>query len=270
MATLSAAQRSNRNVILTLPFNPLPVSYNGVTKPAIDRSIRRWSWFTQAQKLYPSLGTLSYLPVEVRLLIWRKLVEGRSWQQLVHPDMFHMVSGVWEKCFPVHRLREAIPLAGLEFDQMHLSTVPLHFGSAKAASEFWDHKITPWQLPWIRNLSFTLESDSTQSWLHYFHRALPPNLKTVTLDFQHATLCLTGNCSSSPRPGTTTRQVLGRKHHRVTQSAKRLERDLALFEVIAKVVAREAPQAVILLGQQDIKCQSFIAMCKGILTEIER
>ena len=56
--------------VLTLPFDQdLIPRY--ITEGILHRTRRRWSWFAEAQRLNPSLGTLQYLPAEVRREIWK-------------------------------------------------------------------------------------------------------------------------------------------------------------------------------------------------------
>ena len=56
----------------TLPFdqNIIP---RYITEGILHRTRRRWTWFVEAARSNPSLGTLQYLPAEVRREIWKWL-----------------------------------------------------------------------------------------------------------------------------------------------------------------------------------------------------
>lgn len=57
-------------LLATLPFDPYGVR-RYLTDQVLFRTRQRWSWFTEAQKLNPALGTFCYLPPEVRSLVWQ-------------------------------------------------------------------------------------------------------------------------------------------------------------------------------------------------------
>lgn len=195
------------DVYLTLPlardFDP------SAMEKAVGRSRSRWHWFTEGQRRNPALGTLSYLPVEIRWLIWRELAGGKTWQELVAPttyccemwycmrentrEWFFDDSGVSYQdrqqlyrdhapsfcerarsmvrnltpTVPIPVLRKAVPLAGLEFDEMYLSTTTFEFDRRWGVNDLLNYRITPWQLPWIRHLSFVLNSQD-DGWLPFF------------------------------------------------------------------------------------------------------
>lgn len=69
---------------MTLPFNTEDVDLS-VRDQAIEKTERRWVWFSNAQKhddeLGTGLGTLGYLPVEIRQSISRILLRGYVRQQ---------------------------------------------------------------------------------------------------------------------------------------------------------------------------------------------
>ncbi len=74
-------------LVATLPFDqdPLP---RYATERILLRTLQRWSWFADARKRNPSLGTLSHLPPEVRSLIWRALLDYKG------PSL--SADGIWE------------------------------------------------------------------------------------------------------------------------------------------------------------------------------
>lgn len=63
--------------IVTLPFdeNQYP---RYVTDRVLHCTRRSWQWFVNAQISYPVLGTLGYLPFEVRSMIWQFLLHCRA------------------------------------------------------------------------------------------------------------------------------------------------------------------------------------------------
>lgn len=64
-------------LIATLPFDQNRVR-RYITDQVLFRTRQRWSWFTDARKLNPALGTLYYLPPEVRSMIWQALLYYRK------------------------------------------------------------------------------------------------------------------------------------------------------------------------------------------------
>ena len=58
--------------VLTLPFDQDLVQ-RYITDAVLHRTKRRWEWFAEAQTLNPALGTLRYLPAEVRRMIWKEM-----------------------------------------------------------------------------------------------------------------------------------------------------------------------------------------------------
>ena len=73
-------------LVATLPFDQNRVR-RYITDQVLFRTRQRWSWFTEAQKLNPALGTLCYLPPEVRSLIW---------QDFLHCRETLSTDGMWE------------------------------------------------------------------------------------------------------------------------------------------------------------------------------
>ena len=62
---------------MTLPFDQNLVK-RYLTDGILNRTKRRWAWFDEAQRLNPGLGTLQYLPAEVRRMIWKELFQCRD------------------------------------------------------------------------------------------------------------------------------------------------------------------------------------------------
>ena len=70
------AQRDS-TFVMTLPFDQNLVK-RYITDAVLSRTKRRWEWFANAQRLNPGLGTLRYLPAEVRRMIWKDLFQCRD------------------------------------------------------------------------------------------------------------------------------------------------------------------------------------------------
>lgn len=78
-SSLSIQERTYRHskLIMTLPFDQNLVKQY-ITDAVLSRTQRRWEWFAEGQTLCSGLGTLVYLPAEVRRLIWKLLFECRA------------------------------------------------------------------------------------------------------------------------------------------------------------------------------------------------
>ena len=74
---LQDSPRRDPAFVMTLPFDQNLVK-RSLTDRILDRTKKRWAWFDEAQKLNPSLGTLRYLPAEVRRMIWKELFQCRD------------------------------------------------------------------------------------------------------------------------------------------------------------------------------------------------
>ncbi|KAI4226817.1 MAG: hypothetical protein L6R36_002906 [Xanthoria steineri] len=319
------------DIHLTLPlardFDP------SAMEKAIGRSRSRWHWFTEGQRRNPALGTLSYLPVEIRWLIWQQLAGGATWQELVGPTISccdpwycrHQNARDWffdnsrvvgvsyrdRKQFgmdhgpsfakhvrsmvrdltprvPVPVLRKGVPLAGLEFDEMYLATTTLEVDHHRKVNDLLTYHITPWQLPWIRHLSFVLNSQD-DGWLPFFRRQLPPNLRTVMLDLKHDQHlqpynqyqevvdheCEGRYCTVGKHRATKTILANACKHiHQSRFWAKKLERDIGLFKDVALTLTRDNPLdnplTLIQLGKENFGCRLCHGRCRRILDKVKQ
>ena len=61
-------------IVSTLPFNPCYVRRDR-TEEVLQRTLNRWIWFDEALKSDPTLGTLRYLPLEIRQRIWEMVIQ---------------------------------------------------------------------------------------------------------------------------------------------------------------------------------------------------
>ncbi|KAL8757194.1 MAG: hypothetical protein Q9184_004280 [Pyrenodesmia sp. 2 TL-2023] len=280
--------RQPTGIHLTLPFSAL---FNEpATQKAVERSRSRWHWFAEGRRRNPALGTLGYLPVEIRWLIWREVAGGRTWQQLVASvnwdppslnrlpyeeyflwlDRLTVMFRDFPKNVPLPVLRKGIPLAGLEFDEMYLSTTALILPRVSGANRVLDKNVAPWQLTWIRHLSFILDSGG-DDWLQFFERDLPPNLTKVTLDLNHrqhlqpynqyknTIIC---DCEGEACPGRR------RKHHtNLSFLAKKTARDVDLLEIVVAKLMRVKPAVVIRLSEGNGECPLCHNDCQRTLEE---
>ena len=73
-------------IISTLPFDPYDVGRDR-TEEVLQRTVKRWVWFDQALRIHPTLGTLSYFPLEIRR---------RIWDIVLHCDDTLSADGLWE------------------------------------------------------------------------------------------------------------------------------------------------------------------------------
>ena len=62
--------------VATLPFELNSIK-RYIADPILQRTKKRWVWFARARQINPSLGTLCYLPPEVRGLIWQAVLSCR-------------------------------------------------------------------------------------------------------------------------------------------------------------------------------------------------
>lgn len=316
------------DIHLTLPlardFDP------SAMEKAIGRSRSRWHWFTEGQRRNPALGTLSYLPVEIRWLIWQQLAGEATWQELVGPttsccdpwycmhentrEWFFNRAGVsYRDCQQLYLyhapliceyarsvvrdiiptvslpvLRKGVPFVGLEFDEMYLSTATLEFDHRRRVNDLLNYQITPWQLPWIRHLSFVLNSQD-DGWLPFFRRQLPPNLRTVTLDLKHnqhlqpynqyqqvvERECGGRYCTVGKHRATKTILANACKHiHQSRFWAKKLKRHIGLFRDVALTLTRDNPLdnplTLIQLDKENFGCRQCHDGCRTILDKVKQ
>ncbi|KAL8904267.1 MAG: hypothetical protein Q9207_003394 [Kuettlingeria erythrocarpa] len=286
----------SRNDATTWPTDirltlPIPTLLNPIaTQEAVERSRSRWHWFTQGQRRNPALGTLSYLPVEIRWLIWREFTRGLTWQHLLDrfyiksfQDSFRRLASVDESSFlkhvrailedapkylPVPVLRRGMPLVGLELDEMYLTTTAVKLDGVGGAYQLVKRSIAPWQLSWLRHLSFVLDSRD-DNWLQFFERDLFPNLTKITLDLAHYRHLT----PYEQYKKTTERQCAGdaclaprRKHHTNLRFwAKKTARDVDLLEIVTALLGRKYPSVTIQLAEENVECRLCHEKCLSVM-----
>ncbi|KAL9012580.1 MAG: hypothetical protein Q9173_002662 [Seirophora scorigena] len=274
MDTSSIWQKYVNFASLTLPFNPLHADYELYTKPALQHSLANPEWFLEGRRRDPAFGTLSYLPVEIRCLIWQNLVRGTTRSKA---DLWP----AWVRSS--RRLRMALPLVGLEIDHLYLTTTRLHFDSYVIAIAFWRLKLPPWEISWIHHLSFTFGAGNDDHWIEWFRGGLPPNLETVTLNFDHDhggrkyreyAMMVSGFCLASRvlllRGKNLGEKRISRRTQKLNFLGRKVQRDLALLEVVTKIIARTAPRAAIMLGPTNQDCKACHQQCEEVLKEVEK
>ncbi len=167
VTNVSIADRSQRDssFVLTLPFDQDIVS-RYITDRILCRTQSRWEWFAEAERLNPGLGTLIYLPTEVRRIVWKLLFECRDTLSC---------DGLWEydyTCGPIFDLnayyfgfgRRGLPgFAGLrgvrlvssavkgESDEVFLASRTFRFNQAENLAGFID-QLTPATAKRLRSL----------------------------------------------------------------------------------------------------------------------
>lgn len=270
---------SRRDLFLTLPFRN-QYAPRSVIKEMIDRSRSRWQWFATGQLRNPGLGTLSYLPVELRDLIWIKLDIGGEFRWL--RNFIGPFQSPYElRHFNLSAVRRVSHPVKVEFDRAIFATTPIIFFSPTHAMSLL-RCIDKWQFSCIRHVSFLLDgSDSVSKWDALFQRSLPPNLQTICLDLYHGhgqsshdqykeifdRVCGT-RCKKSLGKTTTGEKRMCSHIHKLNYLSKKLKRDLSVFEYITRMLTRTAPQATIKLAKEIIDCRLCHESCKELLKDV--
>ncbi|KAL8937385.1 MAG: hypothetical protein Q9211_003714 [Gyalolechia sp. 1 TL-2023] len=155
---------------------------------------------------------------------------------------------------------------------MSTEVFEFHHASAVCATL---HAIAPWCYHWIRHLSFILDSDN-DGWLPFFKNELPPTVRAVRLDMNHAQHewaheqylgIVAKNCTEADcrvgRYQSTKRSLTRRCKHYNNLSflAKKFERDIVLLEIVMKILTRNAPLATIRLGMTNEECRLCYDKC---------
>lgn len=185
-------------------------------------------------------------------------------------------------------LRKALPLVALEIDQLYLSRTTVRLKVCWTLSHVWDRKLASWQLPWVRHLSIKLDTEHGQGelWIRLFETQQLPNLSTLTLDLKHDHCdvmhyldanfgCCVGDSCRRGRKKSTRNSARTSKDWTCEHSKRRkfhsntLRRELALLEVVTKVVARRTPGVTLRLGEANACCERCHEKCKAILDDVE-
>lgn len=92
---VSTGRSEWRNLTLTLPFdtNIIPRYYSD---RVLERASKRWDWFVEARRLDATLGTLSYLPVEIRRFVWERMLDCKA--PVLFPPLFRTFKCLFVPC----------------------------------------------------------------------------------------------------------------------------------------------------------------------------
>ncbi|KAL8994367.1 MAG: hypothetical protein Q9188_007086 [Gyalolechia gomerana] len=291
MATNSSVPRHPKPINSTIPFDTLNTP-SFILKNTIDRSLSRSHWFTAGQRQNPGLGTLSYLPVEIRNRIWMYTLNHNAFCYFNSDIWLHQARGClyedywlpsWKRDYDVRALRAASQKIRLEFDQTFFRATPMEFESIFSATRLM-RQIDTWQFQWIRQISFKLVGkDGGPSWTTFFRNHLPPNLQKVCLDLHHehgqTSLrwyksvfdgnCGGARCKTSLKPTKTGEKRSCSHLQKLNYLSKRLERDLSMFESVTRTLARNVPQATVQLVKTNADCSLCHESCRALLKDAE-
>lgn len=180
-------------ILSTLPFDQL-YARRYKTEEALERTGKRWAWFEEALKTDPTLGTLNYLPLEIR---------HRIWQMVLQFDDTLSVDGLWEYDHSLgapfnlsayyfgfgrrrfleanaNALRLVSSSVRTESDDVFLSMRTFRFNRPESLNAFVGH-LTHHQLSRLRSIAVGLlvcTSTSMEVWLDPLTR-LPPSLQDI-------------------------------------------------------------------------------------------
>lgn len=155
-------------VVSTLPFDPVYVRRNR-TEEVLRRTVRRWVWFDEARKIEPTLGTLSYLPPEIRRSIWETALQCKGtlsaeglWEyENVNCSPFNLSAYYfgfgrrWSRQDRPTELRLASSSVRAEFDDIFLSKLTFRFNRPENLNAFIKH-LTRYQLSRLQSFEIGL------------------------------------------------------------------------------------------------------------------
>ena len=135
-------------LIATLPFDQNGIS-RYVTDAILHQTRERWTWFAKAREMNSSLGTLCYLPLELRHLIWQAVLHCRDtlsadglWEYecglgpVFDPSSYYF--GFGRRTFKhngIENLRLVSPSVQREYDETFLAR-PFRFNDATNLTAF--------------------------------------------------------------------------------------------------------------------------------------
>ncbi|KAL8750360.1 MAG: hypothetical protein Q9184_006450 [Pyrenodesmia sp. 2 TL-2023] len=293
MAIYSASPGPLKDLILTLPFKWRPAPTAGLR--ALKRSESRFHWFAEAKNRNPGLGTLGYLPIEVRHLIYEEIIKAveedfeKYWSFHRFYDMHDILFRPlnlrkkgpfgWEPASQnIPALRAASGIIQSEIHQMYLS---------KTVIESWFPRnnriggLSVQQTALVGRIAVDLcPRYNGAFWIKFLRQNPMPNLKTVALSLDHdhgrgsylkrlSDLSTFRYCDGEAcKFGLDMTNTDGRRCKHVQKLfilAKRLRQDLTVFEVIAKVLANNVPNASVQLAQHAPPCSLCYEKCEAIL-----
>lgn len=297
MAIYSASPGPLKDLIMTLPFNWRAAPTVGLK--ALKRSESRFHWFAEAKNQNPGLGTLGYLPIEVRHLIYKEIIEAVV-EDFKGYWCFDRVSDMHDILFlplnarkkgplesrrtgqDIHALRAASGIIQSEIHQMHLSQTVM-----KLYSPF-DHQfrsLSTQQTALISRMAMDLHPRYNGAlWIRFLRQNPLPNLQTVALGLGHdhgqvsylkrlSDLATFQYCSGEQcKSGFDKPNADGRRCNHVNKLfrlAKRLRQDLTVYEVISKILTKNVPNAYIQQARRPEHCSMCYKHCGAILQHVK-
>lgn len=183
-------------LVCTLPFDPCYVRRYR-TEEVLQRTRKRWVWFEEAAlRIDPGLGTLSYLPLEIRRRVWEVVLQCDDtlsadglWEyEHKHGGPFNLSAyyfGFGRRRFhkdSANGLRLVSSSLRTEFEDIFLSMRTFRFNGSENLDAF-VNQLTQYQLGRLRSIAIGLSVCLTNSmavWLDSMAR-LPSSLQTIHL-----------------------------------------------------------------------------------------
>ena len=189
----NGAELWDRRFVLTLPFD-VNLDQRYRSERLLERTRRRWAWFERAAGINPQLGTLVYLPFEIRAIILQ-------WALTCRPTT--SIDGVWEydhgggKVFDlrsyyfgygsksgidgsVMNLDRISPTVRLEYQDVFLSKTPFRFNHPESVERFLA-RLNQGQRSRLTHVALgVLVERGTERWLEVVSK-LPIELKCLQL-----------------------------------------------------------------------------------------
>ncbi|KAL8923887.1 MAG: hypothetical protein Q9208_004323 [Pyrenodesmia sp. 3 TL-2023] len=300
MAIYSASPGPLRDLIRTIPFDWRAAPTIGLK--ALRRSESRFHWFDEAKDRTPGLGTLGYLPIEVRHMIYTLIIQAVEEDLRKHRWCFDPVSDMHDVFFmpyngarhkdPFESERTSHDIAALlaasgiiqsEIQKLHLSTVVMKLYSPL------DHpfrSLSIEQTALVGRIAIDLlPGNNDDLWIGFLRQNLLPNLKSIVLRLGHdhgqvpylkrlSDLATFQYCSGEPcKSGLAKTKAGGMrcKHvQKLFMLAKRLRQDLTVYEVTARILARNVPNAAIQQAPRPEHCSMCYKHCGAILQHAEK
>ncbi|KAI4180803.1 MAG: hypothetical protein LQ346_006912 [Caloplaca aetnensis] len=275
---------------------------------AIKRSKPRFHWFDEAQKRHPGLGTLGYLPIEVRNLIYAEVIRAEVFRAVKeyfakHNYTFDPEWDIRAEVFVPYQSRKEGPLdrrfrhdlpafraasrtVQSEMHRMYFSTTMMRLDSRYGSPDPRLRILSTQQTDMIRRVAVNLDPGPIAAFWIAFLRPNPlPNLQTVVLHRNHqhgqrsylkrlndhATFryCSGEHCNVGR--GTTNTDGSRCKHvQRLLKLAtERLRRGLVTYELIAKIPTKNAPNVSIQPRPRPEDCSACYEKCEAILQHVK-
>ncbi|KAL8896928.1 MAG: hypothetical protein Q9207_007476 [Kuettlingeria erythrocarpa] len=290
MAKFDAADIQDSDIYLTLPFNALTADSEAVNT-VVEQTRAKWQWFNDGRRRNPAFGTLSHLPVEVRWLIWMQLSPAViSKPELAFVLWWPSSMTRWGDPEPdggkhIPLLHKALPLVALEIDQLYLTKATLDLNVNLRCLSFWCSKLAPWQLPWVRHVSIIWYTGGEgQRWIEIFDTCQLPNLSTLVVDLEQrfskildssyrvymTKKCMGNLCKKGRKPTRIYMNHTCEHLEKLKHDSNTFQQELALLDVLSKVVIKRTPGVKIQWGEEIASCKKCHEKCKAVLAEVER